>query len=217
MSNKRKFKQRERISGVRDARLIVVVTEGSKTEPKYFREMASQKYYYNPKVKLYVIEKEDNSASAPEHVIEELNGFNQKYDLEEDDEFWLVIDVDSWGDEKLSQIAAACIQKNFYLAVSNPCFEIWLLLHLKSLDEYRNETLGEFLENKKVNGGRTRVDAELLKILGQFNKSNLNVDCFLPNLNEAIKRAEDLDTYPDHRWPNEIGSRVYLLAKRIIN
>lgn len=211
----RKFKPRSRLSGVRDAKLIVIASEGVKTEKQYFEGLASR--YINSRVKVYVLEREDVMASSPERVIRELDSFEDEYpNLESDDEFWLVIDVDRWGDAKLAEIAQKCQQKNYNLAVSNPCFELWLLLHLRSLDEYSQETLNEFLENPRIGRERKRLGMELLKILGKYNKSNLNVDQFLPFVKQAIQRARELDTCPSDRWPNDLGSRVYLLAEKII-
>ena len=190
MPRKRKFRPRSRISGVRDANLIVIAFEGAKTEKKYFEEMASQKYYYNSKVKVYPLVKEAVTASSPEHVVRQLNSFKEKCpDLQPDDEFWLVIDVDRWGDEKLSEIAQRCHQKDYKLAISNPCFELWLLLHWKTLDEYSEDVLDEFLENSKVTKNRTRLDVELLKILGEYNKSKLKVEHYLPYVERAIENA----------------------------
>ena len=215
MSVKRRFKTRDRMSGNRDAKLIVIATEGEKTEKKYFEEMVSSKYYNNSRVKILVLEKEDASASAPEHVLEEISKFEKEYEFEEEDKWWLVIDVDRWGEKKLSQVARKCAQKDYNLAVSNPCFEIWLLLHLKSLDEYSPSVLEEFSENKKT-GTRNRIDSEILDILGEFNKSDLKVEHFLPELDKAIQRAKELDTDTDLRWPNDLGSRVYRLAESIL-
>ena len=79
----REFKPRQRLSGVRDAKLIIIASEGVKTEPKYFRELASR--YVNPKVKVYLLEREDVSTSSPGHVFEELNKFKTQYDLEDSD------------------------------------------------------------------------------------------------------------------------------------
>lgn len=215
MVAKRFFKTRNRMSGNRDAKLIIIATEGARTEKTYFEEMVSQKYYYNSRVKIHVLERNDITASSPEHILEEMSKFDREFMLENNDEFWLVIDVDRWGDSKLSQVASQCIQKDYQLAVSNPCFEIWLLLHLRSLDEYSEDELDEFRENKKK-GNRTRIDSELLSILGEFNKSNLNVEHFLPAVHSAVQRARALDMNNGQRWPNDLGSRVYLLAEKVL-
>lgn len=216
MPHKRQFPKRVRISGVRDAKLIIIATEGSKTEPRYFREMASQKYYPNSRVKVWILEKEDDTASSPEHVLRELDRYKDEFYVEEDDELWLVIDLDNWGDGKIAQVASLCQQKNYKLAVSNPCFELWLLLHIRTLEEYTPQELEDFQNNQKTDSNRTPLESELLDILGEYNKSNIKVECFLPHVEEAIDRAQALDLHPEHRWTNSLGSRVYQVAKKIL-
>lgn len=216
MPHKRQFPKRVRISGVRDAKLIIIATEGSKTEPRYFREMASQKYYPNSRVKVWILEKEDDTASSPKHVLRELDRYKDEFYVEEDDELWLVIDLDNWGDGKIAQVASLCQQKNYKLAVSNPCFELWLLLHIRTLEEYTPQELEDFQNNQKTDSNRTPLESELLDILGEYNKSNIKVECFLPHVEEAIDRAQALDLHPEHRWPNSLGSRVYQVAKKIL-
>jgi hypothetical protein len=215
MSPKRKFRPRTRRSGIRDPKLIIIATEGTKTEPTYFNDMASPQYFYNPRIHVEVLERVD-TASAPEYVLRMLDEFCSQYKLKADvDELWLVIDTDRWGDAKLSTIGTLCHQKGYYMAVSTPCFEIWLLLHHRSLDDYSVETLDEFRENRRI-GSRTRLELELVTLLGEYNKSSLRTEDFLPNIREAIERARALDVHPEHRWPNDLGSRVYLVVERIM-
>ena len=49
-----------------------------------------------------------------------------KYDPNDEDEYWAVIDKDQWD---LESAAKQIRQKQFCLAESYPCFELWLLLH----------------------------------------------------------------------------------------
>lgn len=205
---KKEFKRRSRF---RDARLFVIATEGKKTEPKYFGDFSSRDYYYNPHVHVEVLERL-TSSSSPEHVLEELNRFKSAYSLNRDDELWMIIDLDRWHPRSLSNVATKCGQKGYYLAVSNPCFEVWLLLHLKDMSEYSQEQI----ENFKQNSNRD-IEREIRNILGSYNKYNPNNVKFLPHVQEAINRARDLDSNPNDRWPNSIGTRVYLLAEKIIN
>lgn len=216
MPKKREFRPRERRSWIRDPKLIIIATEGSNTEPTYFKDMASPKYFYNPRIHVEVLERE-GTKSAPEYVIAALNEFRERYRYEEGlDELWLVVDTDDWGDKKLADIATKCQQKGYEMAASNPCFELWLLLHVASLNEYSDETLDEFRENRRT-GNRTRMERELVMLLGEFSKSSLKTEHFLPQVEDAITRARELDKHPEHRWPNELGSRVYLLAEKIMD
>jgi RloB-like protein len=159
---KRAFKPRYRSPGNRDAKLIVVATEDTKAAPKYFREFKQA----SRNTKIYV-EDRLNTSSSPDYVVNQLDQFTEQYELEEGDELWAVIDVDSWGNAKLSKIAKQCSQKKYHLAVSNPCFELWLLLHLKSMDEYDDATKQDFLQKKKsrARASRNRLEKELAELL----------------------------------------------------
>jgi hypothetical protein len=213
---RRRFKDRERKSGYRDAKLIVIATEGFLTEKQYFNDLAFDDRYRNPRVHVKVLER-SSTDSSPNHIIQELDRYRRenKLHLADYDELWLVIDLDRWGDKKLSDIAAQCIQKIYRLAVSTPCFEIWLLLHFNSLNEYTDDEQNELLTNRKIND-RTRLEKELVELCGSYSKSNLDTATFIPHIETAIERARALDINPDHRWLNHLGTRVYLLAESII-
>jgi len=103
--------------------LIIIAAEGKVTENQYFNALASPRYYYNPRIHVEVLVRDEN-ASAPERVIAQLDAFRKQYSLRAIDELWLVIDVDRWGDAKLSDIGTQCEQKGYRLAASNPCFEL---------------------------------------------------------------------------------------------
>ena len=126
-------------------------------------------------------------------------------------------DKQSWTLEEIVEVAQVCLQKGYYLAVSNPCFELWLLLHIKSLENYSDSVLQAFIENKKVSSNRTRIEKELILLLGSYNKSNLETSSFLPFVKEAIENAKKLDHNPEQRWPNQLGTRVYRLVEKIIS
>lgn len=210
----RRFKPRDRKHGVRDARLIIIAAEGSECEPRYFYDLAFDERYRNPKVRVEVLER-GTTASSPAHVIAMLDEFRTTYALDDNDELWLVIDLDRWGSEALSSVAQQCQQKRYLLAVSNPCFEIWLLLHLTRLDAYTDDEISELKENRR-GGNRTRLERELVRLAGQYNKSNLNTEAYLPHVETAIERAKESDHSPTHRWTNHLGTRVYRLAESVI-
>ena len=208
MPPKRQF-NRKRKSGFRDSRLIVIATEGEKTEKKYFEDFSP-----NSRVGIEVLPNID-SQSSPLKVIELLNGFKSEYKLNRADELWLVIDVDRWGEGQLSEVARLCGQKDYHLAVSNPCFEFWLLLHKASIDQYSETRQQELLDNGRFSASRNQLQQELLVLCGEYNGANLRTEDFIPYVDDAISRAESLDSSSLGRWPSGLGSRVYLLAKSI--
>jgi len=211
MSERRNFTRK---SGFRDSRLIIIATEGKKTEVIYFNGL--KEYYNNPKIHVEVLER-SVSASDPATVLKMLDQFRSKYNLRKsNDQLWLTIDVDRWGSQKLSSISQQCIQKQYYLAVSNPAFEIWLIMHIHALNTYTRDVQVELLENKKE-GNRSRLEIELVNLLGSYNKTNPNMQFFNQHVIEAIQNARSADAHPEQRWTNELGTKVYLLAEEIIN
>ena len=112
---KRNFKRPE---SKRSAKLIVIATEGRKTERIYFEALAES--FDSTKVHVEVIEKLDDN-SSPDVVLEQLNSFADEFNLDENDELWMVIDRDyqSWEIEMIKSVAQICHQKRgYYLAVS---------------------------------------------------------------------------------------------------
>lgn len=119
---KRPLDRRTRPEPHRDARLFVIATEGEKTEKQYFS------LFRNRRCQVKIIETSEGR-SAPKYVLERLKKFKKEYQLKGDDELWLMIDVDRWPEGKLAAVSSQSAQNNFFLAVSNPCFEIWLYMH----------------------------------------------------------------------------------------
>src|SRR5690606_40011560 len=65
------------------------------------------------------------------------NGNKPKYNIIEGYEVWIVIDTDPDKDnsrvEQIVEIKSECSKKqNWFVAESNPCFEVWLYFHQNS-------------------------------------------------------------------------------------
>ena len=104
---------RERLEAFRDARLIVIASEGKDTERIYFKALAKE--YTNPRVHVHILERSEaeQNNSSPEHVLKQLNDYKEQYALEADDELWLVIDKDRWTEAMLSRVATECAQDEY--------------------------------------------------------------------------------------------------------
>ncbi len=179
-----------------DTRLIIIATEGRETEKQYFAQFSSTR------MQVKILPTGNDNCSSPEHVLARLKSFRQEFDLDGDDELWLMIDVDRWGDAKLSAIAREANCCGFSMAVSNPCFETWLLFHFADILE----------SDPCCNDIETLLRTQLG---GSYNKSNLNWDAYKLNISAAIERAKKNDTHPGSRWPQSVGSRVYKVIENI--
>jgi len=203
-----------RISGIRNPSLIVIATEGEKTEQQYFNGVKLKCKEYSSKIHVEILDPRPDGLSAPKYVLHQLNHYKKEYGMNSNDELCMVIDRDkqSWTEAEISSIAEECSNKKYLLALSNPCFEVWLLLHLKDIDSYPEEQKIQLFENK-----RSYLKTEIRNALGEFNPSNLDIDNFWHGIDNAIQRAEFLDTEPNDRWPNSLGTRVYLVMKKLMN
>ena len=162
------------------------------------------------------MKRDQEGNSSPDSVLREADNWVKTYQIGDDDELWLVIDVDRWGSEKLSQISQQCLQKKISLAVSNPTIELWFLLHRVDISKYPNDVQKELLENGRVSSSRKRLEQEIINVVGSFNKSNLNVNDYIPHVENAIHHADLLGISPTDRWPQTLGTQVHLLMKSIL-
>ena len=53
-------------------------------------------------------------------------------------------------------------------------------------------------------------------LTGHYRESDYDAMALLSYIDAAMERAEKLDIYPTDRWPQDMGTRVYLLARSIM-
>ena len=210
---------RERREAFRDARLIVIASEGKDTERIYFKALAKE--YTNPRVHVHVLERSENEQnnSSPEHVLKQLNDYKSQYELEADDELWLVVDKDRWTEAMLSRVATECSQEvAMHMALSNPCFELWLLLHMEDAVSLPPEEQKQWMENRrKSKNADPYLKVRLRQMMGSYHESSYDALTLIAHIENAIERARALDKNPTDRWPQTLGTRVYLLAESVMN
>jgi hypothetical protein len=196
MGKIKRTKLLEREHDRRDTKLFIVATEGKETEKQYFGMFKSTR------IKVEILATTEDGKSSPEYVLERLDKCKKQYDLNEDDMLWLVSDVDRWGDKKLSDVCSQARQRGYNLAISNPCFEVWLTLHFEDIN-----TEDRTCDNFK---------ARLRTILGSYNGSNLNISAYKPNTKDAVNRAKNLHPSSQQDWPPTLGTHVYRLVEILL-
>ena len=112
-----------------------------------------------------------------------------------------MIDVDRWPEGELAAVPSQSMQNNFFLAVSNPCFEIWLYLHHAS--------------TRKKSISSVEMKQMLRDKLGSYNPSNLDLSQFVGKVEKAISRAKKLDIDAAERWPSSTGTHIYKVVKKV--
>ncbi|WP_153819652.1 RloB domain-containing protein [Polyangium spumosum] len=111
---------------------ILIVAEGKATERHYFS--AFRQKVKNPLVHVEVARETGVPVTVVEIAKRERDIAAQRAKEEKDEnllwnEVWAVIDVDEHPNLEAAQKAAT--ESSIRMAVSNPCFELWLLLHFQ--------------------------------------------------------------------------------------
>lgn len=188
----------ERKTGFRPRNVIFVIsTEGKETEPIYFRAFNN----LSANVHCEVLPSKSGSAS-PSHVFKRAKEKSKKIDLRKNDEIWVVIDRDNRHIEQVKEVFYMCKKAGIEFAISNPKFELWLLLHF------------EFPSARTINTSQDCTE-RLRKYISNYEKSHFDVNKIILKANEAIERAEknysDFDPLSD-----TTGTNVHLLVKKIV-
>lgn len=193
----------------RDDRVFLVATEDSHAPEQYFKALAFRR------VKVFVLGTE-GGLSAPVHVMDRLRAAFESAkankEVQPNDEFWLMLDTDHWIKGQnlpgLLEALAQARQAGFRFAMSNPCFELWLLLH------------HEEIVPGTVFGKCAEVEARLRTALNGYNKRNVQSGQFpRESIALAIQRARSLEGDPESpasHWPEKAGTRIYLLMESIM-
>ena len=144
-----------------------------------------------------------------------------EYNFRATDEFWLIIDRDDW--ENIHHIDFDALyddcekEKNFFIALSNPCFEFWLILHLRKLEDIAEEDKGKILANEKVSAKHNYIDLYLADCIGDgrgYNKRP-KASVFMPKVKEAIENAKLIRDL-GKRIPGGLSTDVYKLVEKLI-
>jgi hypothetical protein len=159
--------------GTREERWsVLIVTNGSKTELDYFKALRKEPWITADKITPKF------EAGAPTAVLE------RAVEIRADsayDEAWVVCDVDEFDVQPA--IAGVAEHDHVQLALSQPCFEVWLILHLKSGCPGFNDA--------------AQAGAHLKRLLPHWDKASLKFSDFGANVLTATNRAKGLGEPPE--------------------
>jgi hypothetical protein len=201
-------------------RIIIISCEGRNTEPEYFNCIKTKlSEHISALLEIKVIDKNDND-SSPQHVVRKLQQFiTDKYDYKSDfDEMWIVCDREKVESRKrdLEKIFPLCAENNFSVAITNPLFEFWLLLHVVEIKDYDHQQL---FDNDKVSINRRYIDSTLAAVLPNgFNKKTGRFNCdivTLDNIKKALVQEKLFANEPDKIMDN-LGSNIGDLIRAIL-
>ncbi|MCY2979903.1 MAG: RloB family protein [Planctomycetota bacterium] len=141
----------------RDASLVVIASEDRFAVKQYFE------LFQSTRIQFHVLET-DHGESSPQHVMARLEEYLDVYSVGEGDQFWLVCDTDHWIEsnhiQNLVEVVKRCKQKDIAVALSNPCFDLWLLLHFDDFPAatpLTSSQIGDLIRGKVANFNKTKV------------------------------------------------------------
>lgn len=116
-----------------------------------------------------------------------------------DDELWFVMDIDCWEESVLHEISNDCKEnENWFMTLSNPCFEVWLFAHIGNPKELEITKCKELknLIHKTINGGYT-------------------VEVFVEMVDKAVENSKNNDSDFNADFPRLMETKVYKLIESI--
>jgi hypothetical protein len=155
--------------GIEKYKNTLIICEGNRTEVNYFEALCK-----DIRSRSTPIEIKSGAAfhNDPERIIARALDLAESYD-----HVWVVFDDDA-RDRALDLAKKAC-DKDLSVAFSNPCFEVWYILH------FENRT-GPFKNSQAVKNRLKR------KHIRDYRESMGVYDRILPHQQDALQRAESL-------------------------
>lgn len=176
----RKVDQKKRGKVSRKAKKIILIgAEGkNQTERKYFKA-------FNQVQSEYKIMAGKGNNTDPVGVVEDLlkSAKQEELDLKDGDMLACFVDVDfkNGRDQELRAAMKLARQNNISVFLSNPCFEIWYLLH--------------FRYSTKLYGSNEEVIKELGSYISDYSKSKDVYDLIENKIDQALLNTKRLESY----------------------
>ena len=164
------------------------------------------------------------SKSRPKQLVERIFQFKEEkeaiyqFSKYPNDEFWIVTDVDNnWSDEWIEEWNDAiriCEENGYGYAISNPFFEIWLLLHhLESTDEDKAYAVTETHSYEPTSHFRDRLREAGVPM--KDRKHIVAEHYGKEGIYQAVNRAKELHVNKEDKCPKYFATTVYLLLEKI--
>lgn len=197
-------------------RCILIVCEGQKTEPNYFKGLRRKLRLRTAEVRICGRE----CGSAPISVVQFAKGERKKRRKEarrssvlvEYDEVWCVMDVEKEGtNSTLVEAIQLAKKEGLNVALSNPCFEFWILLHF----EYTSRPYQDCREVV-----RHLKSCLKKKKIAYRGKADDIFDELSPYIEDAIARAKRLEAEKNTQGCNGIpnpSTTVYRLVEILMD
>ncbi len=176
------------------------------------------------------------SKTRPIQLVQRIDDFieanEEQYQFSQypEDEFWVVTDVDNnWSSDIISvpehksyldernDAIKQCKQKGYHYAVSNPFFELWLLLHHDDVtDEDKSFAVTDTHPYEPTSHFISRLDTLKVPLKRNNHKKIIQSDYTKENITHAVERAKLLHINSNDLAPKYLATTVYMLVEKII-
>lgn len=179
----------------RDYRKFIIVAEGER-EDEYFGFFKQ----LSLRIDIQIVPR-DGGKSAAKYFLERIDLYDYKNGIEKEDFVWFVLDVDRWPKSEIHSLYQTCEQKgNYFMGMSNPCFEVWLCYHFL-------KTLPTDVKTAK------QFKSHLPKVV----KGGYNKDKFAALIAIASVHANEADADKENYFPVLRMTKVYGLANQLLH
>lgn len=188
---------------------ILIVSEGTKTEPNYFNAFKS----LNRGTVVYDIEVKGEATNT----IQVVNKAIELRDKGDYDSVWAVFDKDSFDDDKFNAAIIKAEKNGIGCAWSNEAFELWYLYHFQNRVTAMSRKEYEKAISDAVNDSPNYKQKKEYKY-EKKNPDNYRIMTTYGSMENAIKYAEaQSKTYTDNRYATHNPcTMVYKLVRLLI-
>ena len=168
---------------------ILILCEGLKTEPNYFRGIRQDKLHSNRLSALQIVVHDTRTNTAKELIAEAVELKKEaRWERNPYDSVWVVIDRDGYTKHPESFDRARATGIN--IAFSSPCFEYWILLHF----EYTTAPFANCDE----------VISRLRQHIPGYEKAREHYDILKGRMETAIERGAKITAYQKKLEDNKL-------------
>jgi len=152
---------------------ILIVCEGEKTEPNYFKEFPVDKEIVNVDIK----GDGKNTISLVKEAIDKKK--KKEFEREPYNQVWCVFDKDDFSNSDFNNAIKIAKKEKINVAYSNEAFELWYYLHFNYTDSALHRRRYKSLLTRELKEKYQKNSPNMYKILRQHQ-------------DKAIKNAEEL-------------------------
>lgn len=203
--------------------------EGIRTEPLYLKHLINNRRELGilDQIELVPLERthRDEGRTQPEELLEIILEFRKARiesgeDSQQDDVYCIMFDKDSFKNElhpneKYFEFIKRALDEGIEVIVTNPCFELWLILHKEhTYQRYILPKYRQLLRNRKINSTDTVASKMFKDIFGYSPKSYVS-PYLINDIDVAIKQSELFLSQNPFEFDKKLGETFSTFIKKI--